>query len=188
MSSIRELSDWRQDFAFEPTQEPMHPHDGTVVCQTILTRLRPHLVRAEVDAYSDYAEDVPPDVRDVEAKLTELGRTQSRGRQDPGMAVVLDLLDVEQWEALVAYAAWSINAELWGPDARDMGTFHDSSQSIVAALTAADLEALSEPLRTYGHFTAIAELDAKRLADKQARRAARRARRAAFLRALIRRP
>ncbi|WP_380165358.1 hypothetical protein [Jannaschia sp. R86511] len=188
MSSSSGASSWRQDFAFEPTQEPLHPHDGTVVCQAILNRLRPHLVRAEVDAYSDYTRDAPPEVLDVETWLTDLGRTQTRGRQDPGMAVVLDLLDVEHWQALLVYGAWSINAELWGPDSRDFGTFHDGSDSIVVALTDADVRALAEPLQTHGSFISMKELDAKRLVDKQARRASRRARRAAIVRAMFRRP
>jgi hypothetical protein len=178
----------REFYSFEADQQPLHPlGDGTAVCQAILTRLRPHLARAQVDAYSDYARDMPTEVRDVEAWLTDLGRAQSPACKDPGMAVVLDLRDDEHWRALWHYGAWSINAELWGRDDADMGTLHDSAYSIVVALTDDDVETLEPQVGSKGRFVSTKELVAEEAVQEGAARNTRRATRTARVRALLRR-
>lgn len=153
------------------------------VCEAVLDLLRPHLRTVSVDAYSDYQDQMPPEVVTVEATLKELGRR--RGRGDPGMGVELDPVLDDHWVLLRAYAAWSINVDLLGEDGRDLGCFHDCAYSVVAELTTTEAQKLSAELRDIAPVVPLAAVHARRRAARDEARSARRDRRRAMISRLL---
>ncbi|MDP1804471.1 MAG: hypothetical protein Q8K72_04840, partial [Acidimicrobiales bacterium] len=60
-------------------------------CAAVLEVLRPALRFAVVDAYSDYNDQMPPDVAEAERWLRQRGSDRHSG--DPGMAVEVPVSD-----------------------------------------------------------------------------------------------
>jgi hypothetical protein len=140
----------------------LHPVDGQRVCDAVLDVLGTRIMLAVVDAYSDHQGDLTEAALAAQDELRALVTERPR-RGLERMGIELDLTDARQQTLLRTYGPWSINAELWGGRyVGDYGCFHDSSQSIVAALTAAEAEALDATLNGLGQFTTIAALRARR--------------------------
>ena len=59
------------------------------------------------------------------------------------MAISLDLTNAEEVKILRAFAAWTINGEVYSPFGEALATFHDSGTSLSAALTSDEVMALS---------------------------------------------
>lgn len=93
--------------------------EAITVCAAILELLRPKLVAATVDAYSDFPDELPVEAATAERWLRDRGR--ALGHRDPGMGIDLDLFDPEQWTVLSSYAPWSINVELLGEAKLELG-------------------------------------------------------------------
>ncbi len=140
------------------------------MCRAVCEVLRPAAGVAYVDAYSDYDDELPVVVADAQRELRELGRR--RGTGDPGMAVELDPADEEQWQLLLSYGAWSIQAELWTPGrVGELATLHDCAYSVSAELDADEAEELATRL---GGLATLERLQTVRRRERETRRAARR--------------
>ncbi|MCA1846855.1 MAG: hypothetical protein LC792_27405 [Actinobacteria bacterium] len=133
-------------------------------CDEVLMLLRPDLRRATVDAFSDY--------QDVDAALAG-AFDELRSRADNpknAMAVPLDLTDSAQCEVLRQVAAWTIHAEVFGPDG-ELATFHDCGSGITANLTPEQADALASKLQGFDGVRVVTLEDwRRRKADGQRRR------------------
>ena len=144
-----------------------------LACDVLLELLRPQVQWLQVDAYSDFDDVMPADVREVEDWIAARG--ESRRRSNLGrMGVELDPTDDADWHQLCIYASWSINVDLF--DDRPLATFHDSGWSVTARLTPAQATIANQQLPASWKMVPLAPI---LLAQKQQRRLARLDRRAA---------
>jgi hypothetical protein len=114
----------------------------SAACAELVRMLSPELRRATVDAFSDY--------RDLEAPVAR-AFDELRGRAEnpqKAMAVRLDLADPGQRETLRQVAAWTIHAEVFGPDG-EVAMFHDCGSEITAHLTFDQAGALVQRLERF---------------------------------------
>ncbi len=111
-------------------------------CDEALRVLSPDLRRASVDAFSDY--------RDLDVSVAGAFDELRRRANNPekAMAVPLDLSDAAQREILLRVAAWTIHAEVFGPDG-ELATFHDCGSSVAAHLTPEQADILANRLRRF---------------------------------------
>jgi len=157
----------RQDYVVD--KDLSNRGEASRVCVAVLQTLRPHLRLVVVDAYSDDADELTAEARQAEAWLRRRGARQGRRPwhrrtwpADPGMGIELDPADDDQWNALCAYAPWSINVNLYGANSEDLGGFYDSGSSIVASLTATDAAHLSAATADIGPLVLLREVHARR--------------------------
>ena len=80
--------------------------EAAKACAAVLEVLRPALRFAAIDAYSDYNDQMPPDVAEAGKWLRQRGSDRRSG--DPGMAVEVPVSD-DGWEVLCRYVPWSIH-------------------------------------------------------------------------------
>lgn len=143
----------------------------------VLAVLRPRAAVATTDAYSDLP--VPPAAAAAEQALRAL--KPARRRREAGIGVELDLTLDEHWDLLRAYAAWSINADLFDEHWQPVGTFTDTGATILARLhddEGADVAAVLRDIVPFVPLTLVDErLRRKRAEAKTQRRAQRAARR-----------
>jgi hypothetical protein len=141
---------------------------------TILKLLRPHLGRVVVDAFVHDEPNLPPQVRVARDVIRDVGAARRSGGRwhvargaDPGAAVELDPHDDQHWRALVVYAAWSINVELFAPGRRlvDLGGLHDGVHAS-AALTPEERDTLTSRLGGIALIT-LEEHSARRRTDQR---------------------
>jgi len=120
--------------------------EATLACQAVLDVLRHRVVRVWIDAYSDYADELPPVGAQAQDWLREKG--QARGSGDPGMGIELDPSDDNSWEVVRTYASWSIQVELAADtDAYQVvASLHDCGSSVTAELTPDDAVEVSQKL------------------------------------------
>lgn len=120
--------------------------EATLACQAVLDVLRHRVMRVWIDAYSDYADELPPVVVQAQDWLREKGR--ARGSGDPGMGIELDPSDDSSWDVVRTYASWSINVELTAdPDAYQViACLHDCGSSVTAELTTDEAVEVSRKL------------------------------------------
>lgn len=138
--------------------------EATKACAAVLEVLRPALRFGVVDAYSDYNDQMPPDVAEAGRWLRQRGL--DRGSGDPGMAVEVPVSD-DGWEVLCRYAPWSIHVELFGEGPSPIGTLHDCGYTISADLNPAEAIALASRLAGISGLVPSHELQARK---RQARR------------------
>ena len=115
------------------------------VVEWLVDAVTPIATVAVVDAYSDYRNELPPDVEMAQTRLRELGATQ--GNRDSGMAVKVVVRPGADFAAFRLYAAWSIQADLYDDDdashpGRPRGFLyvHDCGYGVTAHLTNAQVE------------------------------------------------
>jgi len=120
--------------------------DATLACQAVLDVLRRRAMRVWIDAYSDYADELPPVVVQEQDWLREKGRV--RGSGDPGMGIELDPADDRSWEVVRTYASWSIHAELTADEEayQVIASLHDCGYSVTAELTTEEAVEVSRKL------------------------------------------
>lgn len=99
------------------------------VTRAVLEHFLPRLDSAVIDAYSDYRDVMPEDVRAVQDGLRARGR--ARGKGDEGMGIVLDPRREPDRSAFVTYAPWSIHAEAESADRALELSFHDCASAVV---------------------------------------------------------
>lgn len=132
--------------------------EAAKACAAVLEVLRPALRFAAIDAYSDYDDQMPPDVAEAGRWLRERGSDRRSG--DPGMAVEVPVSD--GWEVLCRYAPWSIHVELYGDGPSPIGTLHDCGYSITADLNPAEASALAGRLEGISGLIPLQELRERR--------------------------
>lgn len=133
--------------------------EATRACVAVLEVLRPSLRFGIVDAYSDYRDQLPPDIAEAERWLRQRGSDRRSG--DPGMAVEVPVSD-DGWEVLCRYAPWSIHVELYGDGPSPIGTLHDCGYSITADLNPAEASALAGRLEGISGLIPLQELRERR--------------------------
>lgn len=158
------LMDERTAYVIE--KEITDRDDATTACVAILEVLRPVLRVALVDAYTDYENQMPPDVAEAQRWLRQQGSKQHRG--DAGMNVEVGVVDAHHWANLCRYAPWSIHVELYGEGHAPLATLHDCGYSVTAHLTPAEATDLGGRLAGMCALTLVHELrDRRREARRQ---------------------
>lgn len=156
----------RQTYAIE--KDIVDRDEAGSVCAMVIEVLRPVLHLALVDAVSDYPDRMPDAVRRAETVLREVGARQDARGRDAVMAIEVAATDPE-WEAVEAYAAWSINVDLIGAEDIRLGTLHDCGVSITADLTDSEAAELRARLPQVP-LVLLAELKQARINERNARR------------------
>lgn len=134
----------RQDYVVHTTDSS--DPDLAVVCAAVYDAVIDRIEVAHVDAFSDFDDRMPDDIRTVQAWLRELSARQTPS--GTGMAVKIWPADSPGWDFLRAYTPWSIHTEVFDAAMRSIATFHDCGYSIIALLTpteAAELAAVLPP-------------------------------------------
>ncbi len=166
------MSDVRQTYLVEADAQDWGAQ--LQACRAVLTLVRGRTRRMSVDAYSDYRDDLPDDVAEVERRLRQRGESQHGG--DPGMNVALDPGNDADWADMCTYGPWSIAAELWEEDDEPLAMLNDSAASIVVELTEDEARQLAGDLADMASVLPLEVAAAEREASDRADRAARRAR------------
>lgn len=78
--------------------------------------------------------------------------------------------DDPEWSAVENYAAWSINADLAGPNGENLATFHDCGYSVVAALTGEEVASLRTRLGPIAPVSLLRDLHDRRRSEKRSAR------------------
>ena len=108
--------------------------DATLACELVLEMLRPRLRLVVLEADSDFGDDLPDLVAQAQGRLRAMGALQTAG--DGAVTVELDPADDDHWADLRAFAAWSINVDLWAePYVDHIGSLDDCGHAISAVLT-----------------------------------------------------
>ena len=147
--------------------------EANEACLGVLEVLRPALRLAVIDVYSDFDETMPPHVTEAARQL----RQHAGEQRDRGMGVEVEV-DDDNWQAISAYAPWSINVELYGEHGSHLGTLHDCGYTITADLTEAEANSLQERLAHISELISLRDLQERR---RQARRDKWRSRLAPFV-------
>ncbi len=155
--------DERMEYVVE--KEITDRDDAATACVAVLEVLRPVLRVALIDAFSDYENQMPLDVKEAQRWLRQQGARQHR--DDPGMSVEVDVVDAGHWETLCRYASWSIHVELYGDRDAPLATLHDCGQSVTADLTPTEATTLTSRL---AGMSALIPLHQLREQRRQARR------------------
>lgn len=146
--------------------------EAALVSAVVLGVLRDDLTGAYVDAYSDYDDEMPQEIRAVQAALAEIGAAQHR--RDPGMGIELDLSNPDHARLLHLFAPWSINVDLLGPDGSDMGGFHDCGMWVHFRAAADQAVEIGAGIAAVGAVVSMAARDEQRRQVRRGKRAARR--------------
>jgi hypothetical protein len=135
-------------------------HDLASTCAALIDALRDAATVVHIDAYSDYGDQMPGDIRAAEAWLRARGL--ARGVGDPGLAVAVEPADEVGWTIARAYAPWSSRVALFDAEAVNIATLQDGGRFITLNLTVDLVEAVTEAV---GPAAAPRPLAAIALAD-----------------------
>jgi hypothetical protein len=144
------------------------PRDVATVCVEVIDILRDTTAVAHVDAYSDFEDHMPADIRAAEAWLRTRGL--ARGTGDPGLAIAVESDDEVGWVIARAYAPWSTRVALFDTDDINIATLQHGGQFVTVTLTAELVAAVTAVL---GPAAALTPLTADDAADGDDRLAAR---------------
>jgi hypothetical protein len=100
-----------------------------LVCSSIFGVLAGDVVSAVVDAYSDFTDQMPNDIRAAEQWLR--GKGFARGDADPGVRIRVYATDEIGWAIVRAYAPWSVQVRLYDGAGRSLASIHDGSRSVM---------------------------------------------------------
>jgi hypothetical protein len=169
------------DWTYVVDKDIVDRTEATLACQAVLDVLRPRLTNVRIDAYSDFRDELPPEVAQAQRWLRDVGL--SRGHGDPGMGIELDPADDSSWDVLLTYASWSINVDLLSDRNRQIAQLHDCGFSVTAELTADEAVQLTRKLADIAPVVPLLREreKAERAAARQARRTRRRERIPGFL-------
>jgi hypothetical protein len=119
--------------------------DGAAgVCEAIFEVLGPLVEILRVDAYSDFTDQMPTDIRTAQSWLRARGF--DRGDGDPGISIVIEASDEIGRGIVRAYAPWSIRTTLVDSDGVNIATLDDGGHSVVVDVTADEAVALAAAL------------------------------------------
>jgi hypothetical protein len=100
-----------------------------LVCSSIFGVLAGDVVSAVIDAYSDFTDQMPNDIRAAEQWLR--GRGFTRGDGDPGVRIRVYARDEIGWAIVRAYAPWSVQVLLYDDAGRSLAAIHDGGRSVM---------------------------------------------------------
>jgi hypothetical protein len=103
--------------------------DAALVCGAIFDVLAPIVATAVVDAYSDFTDQMPDDIRAAEQWLR--GRGFARGTGDPGVGITVQPADDVSWTIVRAYAPWSVQIALFDASGAALAAIHDGGRSVM---------------------------------------------------------
>jgi hypothetical protein len=168
------------DWTYVVDKDIVDRAEATLACQTVLDVLRPRLTNVRIDAYSDFRDELPPEVAQAQRWLRDVGL--ARGHGDPGMGIELDPADDSSWDVLLTYASWSINVDLLTDRNRQIAQLHDCGYSVTAELSANEAVQVAHKLADIAPVIPLLREreKAERAEARQARRARRRERIAGF--------
>lgn len=118
--------------------------DVVAVTRAVFDILEPVVGSARIDAYTDYPDAMPPDVRAAELWLRDRGLTS--GNPDPAMGVSVNPADAVGWTIMRAYSVWSTRVALYDASDACLATIEDGGHAIAVLLTAVQAAALREQL------------------------------------------
>jgi hypothetical protein len=127
------------------------------VCDAVFDVLGPAAVTLRIDAYSDFSDQMPPDIISAEAWLRERGFI--RGEGDPGRGIVIDHGDETGWVIARAYAPWSIRTALFDADDVNVATLDDGGRSVIVDLTDEQATLLALALTELASLVSLPEPD-----------------------------
>jgi hypothetical protein len=108
--------------------------DGVAaVCVAVFDVLEGSVSTLRVDAYSDFTDQMPADIRAAEEWLRARGFSRVDG--DPGRSIVLDRSDETGWSIARAYTPWSIRTALFDAEGVNIATLDDGGHSVTVDLT-----------------------------------------------------
>jgi hypothetical protein len=100
-----------------------------LVCGSIFGVLAREVVSAVVDAYSDFTDQMPNDIRAAEQWLRGQGFARPDG--DPGVRIRVYASDEIGWAIVRAYAPWSVQVSLYDDAGRSVASLHDGGRSVM---------------------------------------------------------
>jgi hypothetical protein len=118
--------------------------DLAAVCASVYEAVSDRIEVAYVDAFSDFHDSMPDDIKAVEGWLRELSAHQTQSGD--GMAVKVQPTDSPGWDFVRAYTPWSIHVEAFDTAMKNVVTFHDCGVSIIAFLSTTEAAALAAAL------------------------------------------
>jgi hypothetical protein len=156
----------RQDYVVHTTSSS--DPDLAAVCAAVYDVVTDRIAVARVDAFSDFHDRMPEDIRTVQAWLRELSARQTR--RGTGMGIEIRPADSPGWDFLRAYTPWSIHAQVFDAAMATAATFHDCGYSIIALLTAEEAAELGDTLPAGHALELLIQVHARRREVKKARR------------------
>jgi hypothetical protein len=119
--------------------------DPRRVCAAVFGVLDDDIATVRVDAYSDYADQMPGDIRSAEAWLR--GRGLLRDGRDPAEAISIGRDDDLGWEIGLAYAVWSTRVTLLDQHGSVLASLDDGGRAVTLMLRAEQAAALATTVR-----------------------------------------
>jgi hypothetical protein len=119
--------------------------DARQVCAAVFDVLDDGIATVRVDAYSDYANQMPADIRSAEAWLRERGLL--RADRDPAEAITIGRDDDIGWEIGRAYAVWSTRVTLLDGNGSVVASLDDGGRAVTLRLDVEQAESLASALR-----------------------------------------
>lgn len=126
---------------------------AAAVCAVVFDVLGPTAVTLRVDAYSDFAAQMPAEVRAAEERLRRRGFARAEG--DPARSIVIGRSDETGWDIARAYTPWSIRTSLFDADDVNIATLDDGGSSVVVDVTSEQAVLLGLALGDLGTLVAL---------------------------------
>jgi hypothetical protein len=127
--------------------------DAPNVCAAVVNVLGSTVETARIDAYSDYTEQMPDDIRAAQAWLRDRGLR--RDDRDPGESISIHRNEDVGWSIAQAYALWSTRVTLHDSVGAILASLDDGARAITAELTDYQLDALREQIADRATITPV---------------------------------
>ena len=157
----------RQDYVVHTTTSDSDL-DLAAVCSAVYDAVVDRIAVAHIDAFSDFQERMPEDIKVVESWLRDLSARQTR--RGTGMGIEIRPTDSPGWDFLRAYTPWSIHTQVFDAEMAAVATFHDCGYSIIAVLSDAEAHDLRSVLPVGHEIEPLTQVHERRREDKKARR------------------
>ena len=107
--------------------------DARQVCGAVFDVLGGEVETVLIDAYSDYAGQMPADIQRAESWLRERGLLADR--RDPAEAICIRRADDIGWEIAKAYTLWATHVRLRDASGKTIATLDDGAHAVTVELT-----------------------------------------------------
>jgi hypothetical protein len=125
------------------------------VCAAVFEVLGPAAATVSVDAYSDYADQMPGDIQSAQAWLRARGFARRDG--DPAARIIIGRRDEIGWAVARAFAPWSIRLALYDVDGANLATLEDGGLHVTVELDRDGVASLQALIAPYFSVVALAE-------------------------------
>jgi hypothetical protein len=119
--------------------------DARLVCGAIFDVLDDDITSVRIDAYSDYADQMPADIRRAAAWLRDRGLLGPD--RDPAEGITIGRDDDIGWEIGRAYAVWSTRVTLLDRNALVLASLDDGGRAITLTLGADQAATVAAAIR-----------------------------------------